>query len=79
MHDFSLHHSVQPFRGVPGALTSGVKRQEHEADYLLPCRAEAKKGVELYLHSEMSSIHNAELTKHRDNISYPNQTYGRPT
>jgi hypothetical protein len=42
------HLSLVKF--LPGGVSTGVKRQGHEADHLLPYRAEGKN-IELYLHS----------------------------
>jgi hypothetical protein len=40
-----------PMRWVPGALSLGIKRPEHEAEYAPPSSAEVKECVELHLHS----------------------------
>jgi hypothetical protein len=50
--NFSLHHRVPrmamgptqpPLQWVPGALSLGVKRPEHEAEHLPPSSAEVKE------------------------------------
>jgi len=43
--------SMVRVRWLPGALTPGVKRPGHEANYLPPCRAEVK------MHEAIPSLH----------------------
>jgi hypothetical protein len=65
-----LGSTQPPIRGVPGALSLGVKLPEPEANNSPQSSAEVKECVELYLHSlDTPSWHGAQL-KHRDNFTF---------
>jgi hypothetical protein len=83
VQDFSLLHSIQTdceahpashSMGTMGSF-SGVKRKGREADPSPPSSAELKKSGAIPQLSHMSSWHNAELIKHRDNFKiFPSRT-----
>jgi hypothetical protein len=65
-----------PIQWVPGALSLGVKRPEHEADHSLPSSTEVKEWVKLYLHSPNTpSWRGAELKKHRGNFTFTSSEF----
>jgi hypothetical protein len=47
----ALGPTQRPIQWVPGTLSLGIKRPEHEADHSPPSSAVVKEGVGLYLHS----------------------------
>jgi hypothetical protein len=46
-----MRSTQSPIQLVPGALSTGVKWSGREADHSPPASAEAKKNVDLYIHS----------------------------
>jgi hypothetical protein len=60
----ALGPTQPPIQWVPRAVSLGVKRPEHEADFTPPSSAEVKECMEIYLHST-PSWHGDQL-KHRD-------------
>jgi hypothetical protein len=56
---------------VSGALSPGIKQQGRESDYSPPSTAEVKKGgATPPLPHTLSSRHNSELIKQRDNFDF---------
>jgi hypothetical protein len=55
---------------IPGALSLGVERPWHEADYSPPSSAEVRKWVELYLYSPSTPLWRGAQLKHRDNFTF---------
>jgi hypothetical protein len=53
----------------PGALSLGIKQQEHEAGHSPPFSPKVKECVELYLHSpSMTQWHGAELKNAQEQL-----------
>jgi hypothetical protein len=59
-----------PSRWVPGAPSLELKQQGNEADHALPFSAEVKNDAAIPPLPHMSSWHNAELIKYRDNFTF---------
>jgi hypothetical protein len=59
-----------PVQWVPGAVSQGVMWLEHEADHSLPSSAGMKNGGAIPPLSHLSSLHCAQLIKHRDNFTF---------
>jgi hypothetical protein len=54
----ALGPTQPPFKWVPGALSSGVKRQRHDADHSSPSSAEVRNGGAIFI-THISSWHSA--------------------
>jgi hypothetical protein len=59
-----------PIQWVPGILPPWVKRQGREGDRSSPSSAKVKNGGVIPPLPHMSSWHNVELIKHRDNFTF---------
>jgi hypothetical protein len=55
----TLRSTQPPIQWVPGALSTGVKRQRREADHSPPFNGEVKEGGVIAPLSNMSSWHSA--------------------